>query len=102
MGPLEGWPAPATLAQLVEHSLGKGEVVGSSPMGGSGTVFDWTPGVGVQSETDLGGGEGRGKPASIVQEDDQGRSVWAVLFKSHLSEDSFPWLRVFSNEPNRM
>ena len=25
----------ATLAQLVEHTLGKGEVVGSSPMGGS-------------------------------------------------------------------
>ncbi len=24
----------ATLAQLVEHTLGKGEVVGSSPMGG--------------------------------------------------------------------
>ena len=31
-----GWPVPAdaTLAQLVEHTLGKGEVVGSSPMGG--------------------------------------------------------------------
>ncbi len=25
----------AALAQLVEHTLGKGEVVGSSPMGGS-------------------------------------------------------------------
>ena len=34
-------PVPAaTLAQLVEHTLGKGEVVGSSPMGGFGIELD--------------------------------------------------------------
>ena len=31
-------PVDATLAQLVEHTLGKGEVVGSSPMGGCAGV----------------------------------------------------------------
>ena len=54
----------ATLAQLVEHTLGKGEVVGSSPMGGLNDCGRWrtTDRAGVRPRPSLARHQGPQTP----------------------------------------